>query len=136
MKGAAMVGAAALVLGISALLAPGPAGIDRQTTGSVAVDAAAERPHYRVVAPGDGARCGLRRGPAVEPGTRRLELFGACDALMQGLSRARYWREQDDGSVALVLAQGRTLVEFAAGDGVAYESFRPGAPMLALVAVR
>lgn len=63
-----------------------------------------------------------------------LEMSGECAEMMPRLADVRYWQEDDAGGVIFAAADGRPVVEFFAADGVAYESLRPAAPLMALTA--
>lgn len=87
---------------------------------------------YRLTANGGGGACTLRRGPSVAPARLRIAVAPGCDALFPGLSRATLWEERADDSVVLRNAAGKAIAVFGAGDGVAYQSFAPRAPLLAM----
>lgn len=74
--------------------------------------------------------CRVRHAPG--PEKTPLDLDGSCARLMPSLVEARIWEEREDGTVAFVSATGEALVEFYPGDGAAYESLRPGSPLLSM----
>ena len=67
-------------------------------------------------------------------GVSQLSVGDDCPRLVPDLSDARRWRENADGTVTIVDDDGGALIEFAVADGLAYESFRAGAPLVSLVA--
>ncbi|WP_163267482.1 hypothetical protein [Chelativorans alearense] len=117
-----------VVMGVGAL--PFVA-FDRE--GAAAVDSSMqERPgHYRLSVAGREGSCGIAKGKAAG-GRAEIELAADCILITPHLSQARYWQEGADGDVAFEAADGRIIAEFYAADGVAYESFRPAAPLMAL----
>lgn len=88
---------------------------------------------FTLHARGSGESCTVRKSPgdgliatvSVEPG---------CDALLPGLSHARYWQEGDDGSIVFSAESHEAIVSFTMADGVAYESFEPRSPLISLIA--
>jgi hypothetical protein len=88
---------------------------------------------FRLQASGDPAGCAIEKaiggGPLVG-----VSVAQDCDGLLPGLSKIRYWREDADGTVTLS-ADGKTAsVVFGPADGVAYESLKPRAPLMSLIA--
>jgi len=87
---------------------------------------------YRLTANGDEAACAVQRGAAVSDGLSRLKIAPDCRQLMPGIERAKFWREQADGSVAFSENGIDPIVTFGVADGDGYESYAPSAPLLAL----
>lgn len=75
--------------------------------------------------------CTIRRAPGFNTGDARLVIGNGCSDALGGAS---LWRDNADGSVSFLSPNGRTVLEFAQGDGAAYETFRAGAPLATLVA--
>ena len=94
------------------------------------LDAASET--FNLLSSGSEATClvrkGVDRGALVE-----LSIDASCDEVMPGLSSVRFWQEAQDGSVTFSVDGSKAVVTFAAADGVAYESFKPRAPVISLV---
>ncbi|GAB5508529.1 MAG: hypothetical protein JJ969_00345 [Rhizobiaceae bacterium] len=80
---------------------------------------------------GASTGCTLHKGAPAGTGRVTLKLDGCADDLAE-YADARYWSERDDGAVALVAADGAVLLQFAAGDGTAYEAFGDGVPLFSL----
>jgi hypothetical protein len=76
------------------------------------------------------ASCTVSRAAAPESGDARLVIGNGCS---ETLARASLWRDNADGSVSFLSPNGRTVLEFAQGDGLAYETFRAGAPLATLI---
>jgi hypothetical protein len=87
---------------------------------------------YRLTANGDEAACAVQRGAAVSDGLSRLKIATDCRQLMPGIERAKFWREQADGSVAFSENGIDPIVTFGVADGDGYESYALSAPLLAL----
>jgi hypothetical protein len=104
-------------------------GIDTQTTASIA------RPSgkvFRLSSVESSASCEIVKGKAQRSGRAPLTVDPACERVLPGMSRVRFWREKPDGSIDFTGEAGEALATFAAGKGVAYESFRPRTPQLRL----
>ena len=78
--------------------------------------------------------CLIDKGVELVDGISQLSVGEDCPRLVPELSDARRWRENADGTVTIVDDDGGALIEFALADGLAYESFRAGAPLVSLVA--
>lgn len=78
--------------------------------------------------------CALNKGVELSNGLSEVSVGPKCGGLVPELAQARFWRENADGTVTIADQDGGALIEFAVADGLAYESFRPGAPMVSLVA--
>ena len=78
--------------------------------------------------------CLIDKGVELVDGISQLSVGEDCPRLVPELTDARRWRENADGTVTIVDDDGGALIEFAVADGLAYESFRAGAPLVSLVA--
>lgn len=88
---------------------------------------------YRVVVAGADTGCEVTLADSAAAVKARL-VFGAhCAEEVPQLSRARFWNERSDGAIAFTEADGRLAMQFAAGDGIDYEAFGDGAPLVSLV---
>lgn len=90
--------------------------------------------NYRLVANGDEASCAVKRGTEVSHGLSLLTVAANCRRVLPGIQRAKFWREQDDGTVAFSANGIDPIVTFAAADGDGYESYTPALPLLSLAA--
>lgn len=77
--------------------------------------------------------CTVQRGAELSGTDNRLEKSGNCEAVYPALASATVWRQSEDGSVILVDAGGRSVVEFSEADGEGFESVVPAAPFLTLI---
>lgn len=87
---------------------------------------------FRLTANGDEAACAVRRGAEVSHGVSLLSVATNCRKLLPGIERAKFWREQADGTVAFSENGIDPIVTFSVADGDGYESYAPVAPLLAL----
>lgn len=129
-------------LAFSALIALGVAGAfalvherePEDTLTTAAIEKAKDAEHFQMRIPGRGGSCKLTKRGSAGASQSKLELGENCFALMPRLAEVRYWQEKDAGEVTLLADDGRAIVEFFPGDGVAYESYSPESPLIALTA--
>ncbi|MER8372622.1 hypothetical protein [Mesorhizobium sp. M1406] len=103
-------------------------------SGESAADEVAPSNSYRLVANGDEAACAVSRGAEISDGLALLTVAPKCRRLLPGIEQAKFWREQNDGTVAFSANGVDAIVTFAAADGDGYESYAPAAPLLSLAA--
>src|SRR5690606_12779850 len=96
-----------------------------------AARAVAER--FRVVLSGTDTGCDVERGDDVSSQKARLIFGQGCSENLPDLEGARFWNENEDGTIAFTGEDGKVRIRFAAGDGLAYESYGAGAPLIALI---
>ncbi len=89
---------------------------------------------YRLVANGDEASCAVKRGTEVSHGLSLLTVTANCHRVLPGIERAKFWREQDDGTVTFSANGIDPIVTFGVADGDGYESYAPALPLLSLAA--
>lgn len=94
---------------------------------------AAGRMQFSLQLAGVDRGCSLSKGVELANGVSQLSVGPLCDKLVPELAQARTWRENADGTVTIADADGGALLEFAVADGLAYESFRAGAPLVSLM---
>ena len=91
---------------------------------------------YRLVANGDQGACAVTRGASISDGLSLLTVARTCRRLLPGIERAKFWREQNDGTVAFSANGVDPIVAFAVADGDGYESYVPATPLLSLAGDR
>lgn len=106
------------------------AGIDTEIKTAAIAPASGEI--FRLSSIAANESCLIVKGDELSPGLARLQVNPACERLLPGVGKARFWRERGDGSVALSSGANSPVVEFAAGEGAEYESYSPGAVFLSL----
>lgn len=108
--------------------------IDTQlTTASIAPNRSSHPGQvFKLASPEASTSCMVVKGEALSPGYASLKVNPGCDEVYGGLSRARFWRERADGSIAFMDSDNAPIAEFAFGDGVDYESYLPASAMLSL----
>jgi hypothetical protein len=103
-------------------------------SGESAADEVTPSGTYRLVANGDEAACAVSRGAEISAGLSLLTVASTCRRLLPGIERAKFWREQNDGTVAFSANGTDPIVTFAVADGDGYESYAPATPLLSLAA--
>ncbi|WP_033838797.1 hypothetical protein [Mesorhizobium loti] len=98
---------------------------------SVATDATSSN-SYRLVANGDEGACAVVRGASISDGLSSLTVSPTCRRLLPGIEQAKFWREQNDGTVAFSANGIDPIVTFSVADGDGYESYAPAMPLLSL----
>lgn len=98
--------------------------------------ASVEVSRYELYVAGNAVACQVTKGRKLSDHVAEIKLSEDCGEAYARLARAALWRSGRDGDVAFAAKDGQTLVRFASGDGVAYESYRPAVPFISLVAVR
>ena len=113
----------------SALISPEnvPVEVDRMPTASVT---AGHR--YQLNVAGVETTCSVVLRDEKESGSSRLDLEPRCSGLAAELSDAHFWQKQQNGDLLFIADDGRTIAQFFQGDGVAYESLKPMAPIMML----
>lgn len=102
--------------------------------GESVANEAARSNSYRLVANGDEAACAVSRGAEISDGLSLLTVAPKCRRLLPGIEQAKFWREQNDGTVAFSANGTDPIVTFAVADGNGYESYAPALPLLSLAA--
>ncbi|KQZ12689.1 hypothetical protein ASD44_00420 [Mesorhizobium sp. Root554] len=87
---------------------------------------------YRLVANG-GQACTVERRQT-SSAISALNVDPGCGELLPGLERAKFWRDNDDGTVSFSQNGVDPIVVFAAADGEGYESYQPALPLLSMAA--
>ena len=91
---------------------------------------------YRLVANGDQGACAVTRGASISDGLSLLTVARTCRRLLPGIERAKFWHDQNDGTVAFSANGVDPIVTFAVADGDGYESYAPATPLLSLAGGR
>jgi hypothetical protein len=91
---------------------------------------------YRLVANGDEGACVVKRGASISQGLSLLTVAPTCRRLLPGIEQAKFWREEEDGTVAFSADGIDPIVTFAVADGDGYESYAPATPLLSLAGDR
>lgn len=78
--------------------------------------------------------CLAERGNAISVRSARFTAGEDCDSVWPGLSGARTWTQNDDGTVDVLDARGEALLTVVDGDGLAYEAVEPADAMVTFVA--
>ena len=100
--------------------------------GQSAADEVTPSTSFRLVANGDEGDCAVTRGAAIQYGLSLLTVAPNCRRLLPGIERAKFWREEQDGTVAFSADGIDPIVTFSVADGDGYESYAPATPLLSL----
>lgn len=129
MRGFELV-AVSVFLAAGVWVSSGNAAIEPDTMTTAAVSGTGEAYVMRAVE--SAAACTVEKGPEVASGLASVKIHNGCESVLPAVGRIRFWRDRDDGSVELIGEGAETVVTFAAGDGVEFESYRPVTPILSL----
>lgn len=83
----------------------------------------------------NGKACLITRGKSISQRSHDIAPGNDCDAVWPGLTGARNWTENDDGTVALTDVSGSAILTLGMGDGVDFESLEPANAVLAFNAL-
>jgi hypothetical protein len=100
--------------------------------GQSAADEVTSSTSFRLIANGDEGDCAVTRGAAIQDGLSLLTVAPNCRRLLPGIERAKFWREEQDGTVAFSADGIDPIVTFSVADGDGYESYAPATPLLSL----
>ncbi|MBO6718836.1 MAG: hypothetical protein JJ913_12835 [Rhizobiaceae bacterium] len=87
---------------------------------------------FEVLRAGRQTGCFVSKGEQVSDLRARLEIGTGCSDDLGDYADARYWSDVSDGTVEFVAEDGSVALRFAASDGLAFEAYGPGAPLIAL----
>ena len=124
--------AAAVSLGLWSMTGGNTPEIDPIVSNSVPTTAAAHS--YAISNVVAKTACLGERGAAISSRSARFTAGPDCDAVWPGLSGARTWTQNNDGTVAVLDAQGEAILTVFDGDGLAYEAVEPSDAMVTMVA--
>lgn len=123
--------AGALALGLWSVAADRAPAVDPVTTSSV--PAAAGAHSYTISNVVANTACLAERGDRISSRSERFSAGADCDAVWPGLSAARTWVKNGDGTVVVADAQGEAILTVVDGDGPAYEAVEPADAMITMI---
>jgi len=100
---------------------------------SHSVPAHADGVSYTISNVAAGAACLAERGGKISNRSVSFTAESDCEAVWPGLSQARTWINNGDGTIDLADAQGEAILTVVDGDGLAYEAVEPSEAMVTLV---
>lgn len=118
----------------AARLQPGEGGIDMIETGSLAATGA-PADAMRLIDLRSGTSCSTDAAAPSGDAFSTVPLGRDCKTSPY-LARIAQWRSTADGSLIMADSEGETVLEFAPGDGVLYESVYPADQLITIVPVR
>lgn len=77
--------------------------------------------------------CLAERGGPISSRSARFTAGADCDAVWPGLSQARTWTNNGDGTVVVADAQGEAILTVVDGDGLAYEAVEPADALVTMI---
>lgn len=77
--------------------------------------------------------CLAERGTRISSRSEQFSANADCDAVWPGLSTARTWISNGDGTVVVADARGEAILTVVDGDGLAYEAVEPADAMVTLI---
>lgn len=124
--------AGAVSLGLWSFLSQQTPGVDPVVSGSIPARAAAGHSYTisNVVA---NTACLAERGSPISSRSARFVAGADCDTVWPGLSKARTWTNNGDGTVVVADAQGEAILTVVDGDGLAYEAVEPADAMVTMI---
>lgn len=109
--------------------------LDAIETGSLAFETAASSNAIRLIDLTSGTSC--KADTATPTGDTFSDVpFGRDCKNSPSLARISQWRSTETGSLIMADGDGATVLEFAPGDGVLYESVYPADQLITIVPVR
>jgi hypothetical protein len=115
----------AVVVGLGGLWFYNPdenPGIDPIISASISPDKATD---FTISNISNRAACLVVRGRATTAHSHILSPGKDCESVWPGLTSAKNWTQNDDGTVVLTDASGAAILTLGLGDGVDYESLEP-----------
>lgn len=123
--------AGALALGLWSVAADRAPAVDPVTTSSVPTAVGAHS--YTISNVVANTACLAERGDRISSRSERFSAGADCDAVWPGLSAARTWGKNGDGTVVVADAQGEAILTVVDGDGPAYEAVEPADAMITMI---
>lgn len=77
--------------------------------------------------------CLAERGDKLSNRSQAFTADTDCDAVWPGLSQARTWTENGDGTIVVADARGEAIITVMEGDGLAYEALDPPDAMVTMI---
>lgn len=117
--------------GVWTVAGHGDAGVDPVVSNSVTASGGGRS--YTISNVAASTTCLAERGGRLSHRSERFEAEADCDAVWPGLSQARTWIDNGDGTIVVTDAQGEAIITVVDGDGLAYETVEPAEAMLTMV---
>ncbi len=132
MKTLMMVAAAGVVsLGLWSVTGHESPAVDPMVSSSIPAPAAGR--NYTISNVVANTACLAERGSRISSRSERFTASADCDTVWPGLSAARTWTNNGDGTVVVADAQGEPILTVVDGDGLAYEAVEPADAMVTMI---
>ncbi|SJZ79476.1 hypothetical protein [Consotaella salsifontis] len=106
-----------------------------EITGSIQSDTREGPKAARLIDLRSGATCKVANPQVADHNFSRVPIVSHCSASPE-LSKIAYWRSTPSGVLIMADSGGETVLEFAPGDGVLYESIYPSNALITIVPAR
>jgi hypothetical protein len=77
--------------------------------------------------------CLAERGSRVSSRSERFSAGADCETVWPGLSTARTWTNNGDGTIIVADARGEPILTVVDGDGLAYEAVEPADALVTMI---
>lgn len=132
MKTLMMVAAVSMVsFGLWTVMRHEAPGIDPVVSNSIPASAANHS--YTISNVMANTACLAERSTRISSRSERFTAGADCDAVWPGLSTARTWINNGDGTVVVADARGEPILTVVDGDGLAYEAVEPANAMVTMI---
>ena len=132
MKSLMIIAAAGVVsMGLWSVLGQESPGIDPMISSSIKVPAAGR--NYTISNVVAATACLAERGSKISVRSEQFVAGADCDAVWPGLSTARTWTNNGDGTVVVADSRGEAILTVVDGDGLAYEAVEPTDAMVTMI---
>ena len=132
MKTLVIAAAAGLVsLGILGTVDQETAGLDPVVSNAIPAQAAGHS--YTISNVVADTACLAERGAKISSRSERFAAGADCEAVWPGLSAARTWTNNGDGTMVVADARGEAIITVVDGDGLAYEAVEPADAMVTMI---
>ncbi len=128
-----MIAAAAgvLSLGLWSVVGHEAAAVDPMISNSIPAQTAGHS--YTISNVVANTACLAERGSRISSRSERFTANDDCEAVWPGLSAARTWISNGDGTVVVADARGEAILTVVDGDGLAYEAVEPADAMVTMI---
>lgn len=132
MKSLMIIAAAGVVsMGLWSVLGQESPGIDPMISSSIKAPAASR--NYTISNVVAATACLAERGSKISVRSEQFMAGADCDAVWPGLSTARTWTNNGDGTVVVADSRGEAILTVVDGDGLAYEAVEPTDAMVTMI---
>ena len=118
-------------LGLWSVFGAAAPGVDPIVSNSIPAQSANRS--YTISNGAASTACLAERGNPISSRSARFTAGADCEAVWPGLSKARTWTNNGDGTAVVADAQGEAILTVVDGDGFDYEAVEPAEAMITMV---